>query len=157
MLMIDAIPDHLRMPPSESAQAQLVFLNAWARARGGRMLVVDDSPTNRLVLSGILQNAGFTITQAMGGLEAVEAVRDLPDAPELVLMDVAMPEVDGFMATRGIRSLPGARGLVPIIAVTAHVNDETRLNCEEAGMNDFLVKPVRKATLLAALRRWLPP
>ncbi|SMH62463.1 response regulator [Azospirillum agricola] len=129
----------------------------WARARGGRLLVVDDSATNRMVTAGLLSRAGFSVELATGGAEAVVAVAKSAEPPEAVLMDVSMPDVDGIAATATIRSLSGERGRIPIIAVTANAQPEDRRHCLAAGMNDYVVKPVRGADLLAALKRWLVP
>lgn len=132
-------------------------LMGWARLRGGRLLVVDDSATNRLVTAGLLSKAGFSVELAIGGAEAVTAVAKAAVPPEAILMDVAMPEIDGITATATIRSLSGERGRIPIIAVTANAQAEDRTRCLAAGMNDYVVKPVRRTELLAALERWLAP
>ncbi|CAO3434752.1 response regulator [Azospirillum doebereinerae] len=131
-------------------------LTGWARGRGGRLLLVDDSATNRLVIGGLLVRAGFSVELAQGGAEAVVAVATAPIPHEAVLMDVSMPEVDGLSATATIRSLGGERGRVPIIAVTANAQPDDRDRCLDAGMNDYVTKPVRRGDLLAALERWLP-
>ncbi|AWJ86526.1 hypothetical protein TSH58p_23895 (plasmid) [Azospirillum sp. TSH58] len=132
-------------------------LIAWAQARGGRLLVVDDSPTNRLLTAALMRKVGFTVDTADGGAEAISSVA-MAEAPyDAVLMDVAMPEVDGIAATRSIRAMTGPRAAVPIIAVTAHGFAEDRDRCVFAGMNDYVPKPVRRPELLAALRRWLEP
>lgn len=132
-------------------------LMSWARTRGGRLLVVDDSATNRMVTAGLLSKVGFSVEMATGGAEAVAAVAQASVPPEAVLMDVAMPDVDGIAATETIRSLSGDRGRIPIIAVTANANPDDRSRCLAAGMNDYVTKPVRRADLLAALERWLTP
>jgi CheY-like chemotaxis protein len=132
-------------------------LMSWARTRGGRLLVVDDSATNRMVTAGLLSKVGFSVELATGGAEAVVAVAKSAVPPEAVLMDVAMPDVDGIAATATIRSLSGERGRIPIIAVTANAQPEDRSRCLAAGMNDYVTKPVRRADLLAALERWLTP
>jgi len=140
-----------------SAATDADRLMGWARSRGGRLLVVDDSATNRLVTGGLLSKAGFSVELATGGAEAVTAVTRAAVPPEAVLMDVAMPDVDGIMATATIRALSGERGRIPIIAVTANAQAEDRTRCLAAGMNDYVVKPVRRTDLLAALERWLDP
>jgi len=132
-------------------------LAVWANARGGRLLVVDDSATNRIVIAGLLRKSGFSVETAEGGAEAIAAVADSAMPFDAVLMDVAMPDVDGLAATRAIRAMAGPRGRIPIIAVTAHGFDEDRARCLAAGMNEHVVKPVRRADLLAALERWLEP
>jgi CheY-like chemotaxis protein len=130
-------------------------LSQWARRRGGQLLVVDDSPTNRMVLAAMLRKAGFTVNLAAGGAEGVAAMASADPIPELVLMDVAMPDVDGIAATGAIRALPPPRGDVPVLAITAHAFAQDRARCLGAGMDDYLVKPLRRAQLLDALARWL--
>ncbi|WP_353859746.1 response regulator [Azospirillum formosense] len=141
----------LRLSPAEDR------LIAWAMAHGGRLLVVDDSPTNRLLTAALMRKAGFTVDTADGGAEAVATVAAVETPYDAVLMDVAMPEVDGIAATRAIRAMTGPRAGVPIIAVTAHGFAEDRERCVSAGMNDYVPKPVRRPELLAALKRWLEP
>ncbi|PWC74248.1 response regulator [Azospirillum sp. TSH64] len=141
--------------PSRTTDGELLM--NWARSRGGRLLVVDDSATNRMVVAGLLAKAGFSVETANGGAEAVEAVAQAPVPPEAVLMDVAMPDMDGATATATIRRLADDRARIPIIAVTANAQPEDRIRCLAAGMNDYLTKPVRRADLLAALERWLAP
>lgn len=145
----------LARPPARAADGD--WLMGWAKGRGGHLLVVDDSATNRLVTAGLLVRAGFSVELATGGAEAVSAVADAAIPPEAVLMDVAMPEMDGLAATRAIRALVGGRAMIPIIAVTANAHPGDRSRCLAAGMNDYVVKPVRRTDLLAALERWLPP
>lgn len=130
-------------------------LAAWAHARGGRLLVVDDSATNRVLIAALLRKSGFSVEAAGGGVEAIYAVANATIPFDAVLMDVSMPDVDGLAATRAIRAMTGPRGRVPIIAVTAHGFPEDRARCLAAGMNEHVVKPVRRADLLAALARWL--
>lgn len=132
-------------------------LIAWARNRRGRVLVVDDSATNRLLTAMLLSRAGFEVALACDGNEAVSAVREAVVPPEAVLMDVAMPEMDGVTATATIRQMEGERARIPIIAVTSQTYPEDRSRCFAVGMNDFVEKPVARADLLAALRRWMPP
>jgi len=141
--------------PSRTTDGELLM--NWARSRGGRLLVVDDSATNRMVVAGLLAKAGFSVETANGGAEAVEAVAQAPLPPEAVLMDVAMPDMDGATATATIRRMGDDRARIPIIAVTANAQPEDRIRCLAAGMNDYLTKPVRRADLLGALERWLAP
>lgn len=141
--------------PSRTTDAERLM--SWARSRGGRLLVVDDSATNRMVVAGLLAKAGFSVETANGGAEAVEVVAQAPVPPEAVLMDVAMPDMDGLTATATIRRMGDERARIPIIAVTANAQPEDRLRCLAAGMNDYLTKPVRRADLLGALERWLAP
>lgn len=141
------------VPPSPPEH--LPLLVNWAMERGGHVLVVDDSPTNRLVTEALLSSVGFTVSLAAGGAEALEVMRGLSKAPDAVLMDLAMPDMDGVMTTTAIRALPPPHGRVVIIALTASGLPEERMRCIEAGMDDFLIKPAGKATLLRTLRQWM--
>jgi CheY-like chemotaxis protein len=108
---------------------------------------------NRKVATAILSKAGYRVVSANNGLEALAAVTD--ESFGLILMDIAMPVMDGHEATRRIRTLPGKLGRIPIVAMTAGTFDDDRQVCLALGMNDFLAKPVVKADLLVAVRRWL--
>ena len=123
-------------------------------ARARRLLLVEDSITNQMVASALLKTAGYQVDIAGDGLEAVNAVRTVPY--DLILMDVAMPELDGFAATATIRSLPEPVGKVPIVAMTANVMEGDRERCLAAGMNDYIPKPLDRWQLLETVRRWLP-
>ncbi len=116
---------------------------------GKRILVAEDNEYNRIVLKMMLSDWGCTVVTAANGSQAVEAVgRGGIDA---VLMDVQMPGTDGLEATRRIRRLEGPVATTPIIAATAHAFPADRDRCIEAGMNDYVAKPVEAETLLAAL------
>jgi|GEM_PF-1884694 len=121
---------------------------------GALILLVDDNSINQQVAREILERFGAVVDVAGGGHEAVEMVGlALYDA---VLMDVQMPVMDGLAATRAIRLLPGG-GDLPIVALTAHALSGDRLRCLEAGMNDYLTKPIDPARLLASLGQWIAP
>ncbi len=118
-----------------------------------RVLVADDNAVNQLLLRRMLERFGCSVTVAVDGREAVEAWA--PGRFDLVLMDCEMPVMDGYDATREIRSRErGTR--TPILAVTARVMPEERERCAAVGMDGFLSKPVVQAELIAALRRWAP-
>ncbi|MCA8976399.1 MAG: response regulator, partial [Planctomycetes bacterium] len=116
-----------------------------------RVLVVDDNPSNRLLVVRMLQRIGCESDVAVDGVEAVTFASSREY--DLVLMDCSMPVMDGFDATLAIRALPGDRGLVPIVALTANSMPEDEARCREVGMNDYLTKPVRLAELVAAIER----
>lgn len=124
-----------------------------------RILLAEDSQANQEVLTAMLRRAGHQVDIAINGLKAVEAVSLI--SYDLVLMDLAMPEMDGVEATYHIRSLPGQQGDMPIIALTANVILTEQQRCLQAGMNDYLTKPVDRATLLTTIAQWsgcpLPP
>ena len=111
------------------------------RPSKGRVLVVEDNPVNQLVATGLLTALGYATDTADDGLAAIEAARE--GDFDAILMDVQMPHMDGYTATRHIRSHEtGTR--CPIIAMTAAVVEGERERCLEAGMDDFLTKPVRR-------------
>jgi signal transduction histidine kinase/ActR/RegA family two-component response regulator len=122
---------------------------------GVRALVVDDNRVNQRVAAGLLKKLGVAVSLAGDGQEAVEALRRSPAGFDVVLMDLQMPVMDGFAATRAIRQ--ELRLEVPIIALTAHCRDEERAQGLAVGMNDHLTKPARLSVLGATLARWVRP
>ena len=119
----------------------------------GRVLLVEDNPTNQLVAAAMLQKLGLDCELAVNGAQAVERVRD--GHFDLVLMDCHMPVMDGFEATALIREMPNDIGRLPIIALTANTLQGDEQACLAVGMNGFLAKPYLLATLRAELARWL--
>jgi PAS domain S-box-containing protein len=111
-----------------------------------RVLLAEDNQTNRLIVAAMLEPIGLRVDTAANGLEAVEAQREAPY--DLVLMDVNMPEMDGYAATAAIRRLEGAGAHVPIVAVTANAFETDREAALAAGMDGFISKPFRKEALL---------
>jgi signal transduction histidine kinase/CheY-like chemotaxis protein len=120
----------------------------------GVVLVVDDSEVNQLVAAGLLTHLGYTPEVVEDGRQAVELAGRR--AFDLILMDVQMPELDGYEATREIRRREAAGRRTPIVAMTATVTDGERERCLAAGMDDYLAKPMQKADVLAMLERWVP-
>ncbi len=115
-----------------------------------RVLLVDDNHVNRNVGKEMLEILGYEVDMAENGLEAVEAVRK--NRYNIVLMDCEMPVMDGLQATRKIRREQSAH--IPIVAVTAHALDTQRTICSEAGMDDFITKPLQIPDLMAVLETW---
>jgi signal transduction histidine kinase/ActR/RegA family two-component response regulator len=119
--------------------------------RALHLLAAEDNAVNREVLAAMIDLAGHRVTFAEDGAAAVRAAQAQPF--DLVLMDLHMPELDGIGATRAIRAMAGPMARVPIVALTADVFPETRARCLEAGMNDFLTKPIGLPELMQLLAR----
>ena len=131
-------------------------------ARPGRVLVAEDNPVSLKVLSRMLARAGCGVDAVGNGIEAVRMTAELPF--DLVLMDLQMPELDGFAATRAIRAREAAQAApgevprhVPILALTADAVEDVRERCLASGLDDCLTKPLELEDLRAALERWLLP
>jgi CheY-like chemotaxis protein len=120
-----------------------------ARLAGVRVLVVDDIAMNRQIARGLLEHDGATVDEADGGVAALamSAAHDY----DAILMDVQMPDMDGYACTRAMRQRAGAR--IPVIAMTANVMASDREACLAAGMDDHVGKPIEIATLAAVLLR----
>jgi CheY-like chemotaxis protein len=120
---------------------------------GKKVLVVDDDVRNIFALSSMLERHGLHVIAATTGEEAIETLERLPDVA-LVLMDIMMPEMDGYETMRRMRQTPRLR-MLPIIALTAKAMKGDREKCLEAGASDYIAKPVNTEQLLSLLRLWL--
>lgn len=119
----------------------------------GRVLIAEDNPVNQLVAAEILKRLGCRVDIVGNGKEAVEAVKRLPY--DLIILDCHMPQMDGFDACRHIRAHETQDQRVPIVAMTASALKGDRERCIEAGMDDYLPKPVRVNDLRAMVQRWI--
>ena len=138
----------------ESKQRMIDRLHQSDEALAGRkVLVVDDDVRNIFALSSVLERRGMTVLSAGTGREAIETIETTPDLA-IVLMDIMMPEMDGYETMQVIRQNPALRRL-PIIALTAKAMKGDRERCLEAGASEYLAKPVNTEQLLSALRMWL--
>ena len=141
-------------PLSQEARAPRNDLGMLAEAPTSPLsiLVAEDNDVSRMLVGRLLAKQGHTVTEALNGLEAVTLYER--GAFDMILMDVQMPDMDGFEATGEIRARESAAGEhIPIVALTAHAIKGDRERCLEAGMDDYLTKPVRPSDLSAAIRR----
>jgi signal transduction histidine kinase/FixJ family two-component response regulator len=147
MLPLEAAVKAVKEPrasvPAEKAPAKL----------RGTVLLVDDNETNLMLGTMLLEGLGLNVKGAASGEAAVEAAAQ--NCFCAVLMDINMPGIDGFEATRQIRRLPG-REKTPILALTAYASSQEQEKARESGMNDYLTKPIGQAHLAQALGQWLP-
>ena len=121
--------------------------------RGQKVLIVDDDARNIFALSIVLENQEMEILSATNGRHAIELIENTPDL-SMVLMDIMMPEMDGYETMRKIRANASFRSL-PILALTAKAMKGDREKCLEAGASDYIAKPVNTDQLLSLLRVWL--
>lgn len=158
-LAINALRDALLELYTEprSSTIEPVALPLKYAARTPCILVAEDNTVNQLVVQGFLKKRGYNVRLVTNGLAALTEYQRDPSATQLILMDCEMPEMDGFEATRQIRRLEREHNLaaVPIIALTAHILDEHRQHGAQAGMNDFLGKPLDSNMLYSTLEKYL--
>jgi CheY-like chemotaxis protein len=135
------------------AEAQPAQPSAGALA-GRKVLVVDDDVRNVFALTAMLERQGMVVMPAEGGEEAARILEATAGVVDVILLDMMMPEVDGYETLRRIRQRPEFERL-PIIALTAKAMKGDRERCLEAGASDYIAKPIDGAQLLAMLDRWL--
>jgi len=114
---------------------------------------VDDEPINMLLISEVMKRMGFDVIQMSNGKEALEALPHYE--PQLIFMDVNMPEIDGYTTTRLIRKLQEPHCSIPIIALTADAMKGDREKCLEAGMNNYISKPFKLEEIEAVLKSYM--
>ncbi|MCP4218595.1 MAG: response regulator [bacterium] len=146
-VIMDKIPGGITIPGPFAVRKETE-----TDGNGGRILFVEDYPTNQEVGLMHLKKAGYAVDLAENGLEAVDAFTR--GHYDIILMDLQMPEMDGYDATREIRSLEKNGGRTPIIAMTAHAVKGVREQCMEIGMDDYIAKPLRRKNLLALIEKW---
>jgi two-component system, sensor histidine kinase and response regulator len=157
--LLDAIMDQLGtkgregLPPNGMSRSEARDRRA---VSGSRVLLVEDNEFNQEVGKILLDQAGVAVDVAVNGAEAVRILEGKGTAYDFVLMDLHMPEMDGFAATRRIRAMPGMENL-PIIAMTASAMRCDRENCLAVGMNDHVAKPIDTRQLFAAMARLRQP
>src|SRR6267378_95899 len=140
------------LPPEKQKMLDRLHRSDEALA-GRKVLVVDDDVRNIFALSSVLERRGMTVLTAGTGREAIATIESTPDV-SIVLMDIMMPEMDGYATMQVIRQNPSFRRL-PIVALTAKAMKGDREKCLEAGASEYLAKPVNTDQLLSALRMWL--
>lgn len=139
-------PEYRFLPPEKAWQNGLIS--------NPQLLVVEDNQVNQLLLKKILSHSGCNVTLASNGQDALGQLQN--SSFDLILMDCQMPLMSGFEATRVIRTREQVTGThIPIIALTANVVGEVREECQEAGMDDYVSKPIDKAVLFAVLERYI--
>ena len=157
-MLVDTLVNVFAVPDEGGAAAGAVAEESASRLLGARILLTEDNEINQQIAIELLEGTGASVKVANNGREAVETLANGPQPPpfDLVLMDLQMPEMDGYQATTKIRS--DARfAALPIIAMTAHATMEERQRCLAAGMNDHISKPIDPALLFETVGRFYKP
>jgi two-component system sensor histidine kinase/response regulator len=154
-MLVDTLVDVYGIPDDAGAAAAAAAASDTTRFRGARILLVEDNEINQQIAVELLEGVGAAVGVACNGREAVDRLLHGPQPPsfDLVLMDLQMPEMDGYQATAKIRSDPRFGGL-PIIAMTAHATMEERQRCLAAGMDDHVSKPIDPVVLFETVGRF---
>ncbi|MDB4890322.1 MAG: response regulator receiver [Gemmatimonadetes bacterium] len=119
---------------------------------GQTILLVEDNEDNRIIYSTVLRHVGYDVVEAEDGVQAVALARSA--LPDLILMDISIPGMDGWEATRILRKDPTTMA-IPIIALTAHALTDDRERALQMGFTAYLAKPVEPRTVVAEVRRWI--
>jgi two-component system sensor histidine kinase/response regulator len=146
----EAVPETSRVAKKHEQEAESL-----EHIRGAKVLLVEDNEINLLVANDILEGAGLNVSLANNGQEAVNAVKG--NQYDVVLMDVQMPVMDGYTATREIRNLKSEIRNVPVIAMTAHAMAGDEDKSLQAGMNGHVTKPIDTDQLFSTLQKWIKP
>lgn len=113
---------------------------------------MEDNEDNRIIYSTVLRHTGYEVVEALDGVQAVALARSVH--PDLILMDISLPEIDGWEATKILRQDPLTRD-IPIIALTAHALADDRERANAMGFSSYLAKPIEPRAVVAEVRRWL--
>ncbi len=116
------------------------------------ILLVEDNPVNQKLTATVLSKSGFSVDIAADGKVAVESVEN--KMYDLILMDINMPVMNGYEASRAIRAMKGNESVI-IIAMTAYGEQESKGNCIDAGMNDYIAKPIEVKEVINKIKKWL--
>jgi CheY-like chemotaxis protein len=140
------------LPPEKQAMLERLH-HSKDVLRGHKVLVVDDDARNIFALTSLLENQEMEVLSATNGRQAIELLHRTPDV-SIVLMDIMMPEMDGYETMREIRAVPAFRTL-PILALTAKAMKGDREKCLDAGASDYIAKPVNSDQLVSLMKVWL--
>jgi CheY-like chemotaxis protein len=119
---------------------------------GQTLLLVEDNEDNRIIYSTVLRHLGYEVVEALDGVEAVALARSR--LPDLILMDISIPEMDGWEATRVLRA-DATTTHIPIIALTAHALPDDRERAQAVGFTAYLAKPIEPRAVVAEVQRWI--
>jgi signal transduction histidine kinase/DNA-binding response OmpR family regulator len=157
-MIVDSLVNIFSEPGDDRANEEQIRNASDSRLAGARILLAEDNDINQQIAIELLESAGAKVTVANNGREAVQILSDGPDSPlfDMVLMDLQMPEMDGYQATTKIRTEPRFHTL-PIIAMTAHATIEERERCLASGMIDHVSKPIDPAMLFETVGRYYRP
>ena len=119
---------------------------------GQTLLLVEDNEDNRIIYSTVLRHLGYSVVEAVDGVQAIALARSV--LPDLILMDISIPEVDGWEATKILRKDPATRH-IPIIALTAHALADDREKAQQIGFSAYLAKPIEPRAVVAEVQKWI--
>ena len=121
-------------------------------SRGQTLLLVEDNEDNRIIYSTVLRHIGYEVVEALDGMQAIELARSV--LPNLILMDISIPGMDGWEATRVLREDPLTKD-IPIVALTAHALADDRERAQQVGFTSYLAKPIEPRAVVAEVERWI--